>query len=105
VNAYAFVLVTITLVSLLAVIAVQAIENRRLRDDARVFTNRLLNALVAEDAAEMGSLDKGTVAADFLATEAKVRDAASAREARELRAVSRRGDTDRRPAGGVVGME
>ena len=29
-NAYAFVLVTITLVSLLAVIAVQAIENRQI---------------------------------------------------------------------------
>lgn len=101
-NAYAFVLVTLTLVALLGVIAAQALENRTLRADLRRFTDRVLNALVADSAEEMAGLDKGTVAgvsdetAEFLA-----------REAREARAVERRqriGAVDPPPRH-IVGME
>lgn len=101
-NVYAFVLVLLTLAVCVVVIVHQGVENRGLRADLRRVNDRLLNALVAENAVEMNGLDKSTVtdlspeAADFLA-----------RERREARAEARRGGlapVGDRPPGGVVGM-
>ncbi len=60
-NVYAFVLVLLTLAVCVVVIVHQGVENRGLRADLRRVNDRLLNALVAENAVEMNGLDKSTV--------------------------------------------
>lgn len=98
-NPYAFALVALVIVAMMVVVAIQARENRDLRADLRRHSDRLLNALIADDARELSGLDEHTVApaVDAAAHEFVARE--RARRRREAAAPAQR------PPGAVVGME